>query len=112
MNTQRSRGVWFAFALLIADLSASPIGGHAFNASPGHETARVPLRGPDGGQQLTGLPSTEEIERDLLAAINKERSDRNLPVLRLSRALVELARRHSVEMAARNMTISSVRRLY
>jgi uncharacterized protein YkwD len=41
------------------------------------------------------------MERDLLAAINRERASRNLPPLRLSDDIARLARAHSAEMAGR-----------
>jgi uncharacterized protein YkwD len=53
---------------------------------------------PAGGQ-TAALPSASEMERDLLAAINRERASGNLPPLRLSAGLARLAREHSTEMA-------------
>jgi uncharacterized protein YkwD len=97
MNNQHNRRLCLAFALLIASLGAPSA------AVPGHESAEVPGRGPDPGLQITGIPSTEEMERDLLAAINKERGASNLPILRQSRPLTDLARNHSAEMARRNI---------
>jgi uncharacterized protein YkwD len=49
--------------------------------------------------QAVALPSTSEMERDLLAAINRERATRNLPPLRLSDDIARVARFHSTEMA-------------
>lgn len=72
-------------------------------AAPGREMVPSSAPEPSQGQQVAGLPSTEEIERDLLAAINKERAGRNLAVLRPSVALGGIARRHSSEMARRNI---------
>ena len=97
MDNAHNRRLCLAFALLITALGALPAVVH------GHGSAALRGRGPDAGQQITGLPSTEEMERDLLAAINKERAGRNLAVLRPSRALADVARRHSAEMARGNI---------
>ena len=51
------------------------------------------------GQQAAVPPSTEEMERDLLAAVNRERASRNLATLRPSADLARMARKHSAEMA-------------
>ena len=91
------RRLCFAFGLLIPALGALPA------AVPGHEPVALRGRGPDAGQQIPGLPSTEEIEKELLAAINKERAGRNFAVLHQSRALTDLARSHSAEMARGNI---------
>jgi uncharacterized protein YkwD len=60
-----------------------------------------PPRGRDA--QSAAASPLEEIERDLLLAVNNERAAGRLPALRLSSALVGLARRHSAEMARRNV---------
>jgi len=62
MSNPHSRRLCVAFALLIPALGALPAAGN------GRESAASHGRGPDAGQQITGLPSTEEMERDLLAA--------------------------------------------
>jgi hypothetical protein len=62
-----------------------------------------------GGGQASGsqgqmtLPSTAEMERDLQAALNAERTARGLQPLRLASDLVTLARRHSADLAGRNV---------
>jgi len=48
------------------------------------------------------VPTTAEMEADLLVALNEERAARNLTAVRLTPELVELARRHSADQAARN----------
>jgi len=48
--------------------------------------------------QVLSLPPAD-IERALFGSINKEREARNLPAVRLSPALSDLARKHSAEMA-------------
>ena len=53
--------------------------------------------------QAPAFPSPEEIERDLLRALNGERTARGLPVLGLSPALSRLARTHSAELAEREV---------
>lgn len=51
------------------------------------------------GPQAAVLPAPGEIEKELLRVLNAERAARNLPVLRLSPALVGLAREQSSDMA-------------
>ncbi len=63
----------------------------------------IPAGRLPAGQNAGGLPAVEEIERDLLAALNRERASRGLTVLRVSPEVVRLARRHSAEMAARGV---------
>jgi uncharacterized protein YkwD len=65
----------------------------------------VPVQGREltAGGQTADFPSTSEMERDLLAAINRERASRSLPPLRPSAELVRLARTHSAEMAERGI---------
>ncbi|MBS3819533.1 CAP domain-containing protein [bacterium] len=48
---------------------------------------------------ITQRPSPQAIERNLLSLINEERRTRNLPPLRISIELRNLARNHSQEMA-------------
>jgi len=57
--------------------------------------------GHDIGQvsKASVVPSSGDMERDLLLLLNRERTSRNLPALRLSPALARLARAHSEEMA-------------
>jgi len=85
MKNPDGRRFSFISALFLAALTVGPqaVGG-------------LPQR-PEG--QTAALPSFEEMETNLLSAVNKERASRNLPVLRSAPALVRLARRHSEEMA-------------
>jgi len=59
------------------------------------------LRGSMGrtGRQVAALPSSEEMENDLLFVLNRERAARSLPALKPVPSLATLARRHSSEMA-------------
>jgi uncharacterized protein YkwD len=51
------------------------------------------------GRQVVALPSPEEMEKDLLLVLNRERTARNLPPLKPFPSLVALAQRQSSEMA-------------
>ena len=52
--------------------------------------------------QIT-VPSTAEMENDLRQELNAARVARDLPVVRMSPELVELARKHSADMARRDV---------
>jgi uncharacterized protein YkwD len=65
--------------------------------------AGVPCRGGIARQQQTTVPSTAEMEDDLFRALNAERAARGVPAVRVSPELVELARKHSAEMARRDV---------
>jgi len=65
--------------------------------------ARVPCRDGIAGQQQTTVPSTTEMEGDLLQALNAERAARNMQPVRVLPELTELARKHSAEMARRDV---------
>lgn len=54
-------------------------------------------------QQPITVPSTAEMEKDLHQALNAERAARSLQAVRVSPELVELARKHSAEMARRDV---------
>jgi|GEM_PF-511815 len=51
------------------------------------------------GRQVAALPSLEDLEKDLLLVLNRERTSRGLPALEPFSPLTALARRHSLEMA-------------
>lgn len=51
------------------------------------------------GGQVAVLPSLEDLEKDLLRVLNRERAARNLPALEPFSPLATLAKRHSSEMA-------------
>lgn len=55
------------------------------------------------GRQTPGLPDPAQMERDLLAVLNLERTSRGLTAVRPSSGLTALARGHSAEMARRNI---------
>jgi uncharacterized protein YkwD len=59
------------------------------------------LQGRTGriGLQVAALPSLEQMEKDLLLVLNRERTARNLPALTPFPPLAALARRQSSEMA-------------
>ncbi len=63
----------------------------------------APGRDAAGGRPQIAAPPTAAIEDELYQALNKERAARNLPSVRLSPELVELARAHSAEMARRDI---------
>lgn len=65
-------------------------------ASAAGAARQEPSRPPASVQQAL---APEAIERALFESINKERAARNLPALRLSPPLSEVARKHSEEMA-------------
>lgn len=88
--TRAVRAGRFACALLMGASLAGAVAVH--DQPPQTDTTRIPV-----------LPSPDEMERDLLRALNGERAARNLPALRPSPALVELARAQSVEMARQNI---------
>jgi uncharacterized protein YkwD len=50
--------------------------------------------------QIKVFPTTEEMERDLLLVLNRERESRHLSILRSAPELVALARKQSADMAA------------
>jgi uncharacterized protein YkwD len=62
-----------------------------------------PARTCAAQSQAPVFPSPEEIERDLLRALNGERTGRGLPAVGLSPALSRLAKAHSAEMAEREV---------
>jgi uncharacterized protein YkwD len=65
----------------------------------------TPVRGgalQSGAFRLAPLPQTEQMEWDLLGALNRERITRDLAPLRMSLTLVRLGRAQSNEMAGRN----------
>jgi len=62
-----------------------------------------PARTCAAQSQAPAFPTPEEIERDLLRALNAERTGRGLPVVSLSPALSRLAKAHSAEMAEREV---------
>ncbi len=68
-------------------------------AAWGARPAILPAREDQTPRQIAAMPSAEEIERNLLLAVNRERVTRNLPVLRSSPELVRLARKQSADMA-------------
>jgi len=51
-------------------------------------------------KQITGFPDTEEIEKDLLRVLNRERTSHHLQILQSASELVALARKQSTDMAA------------
>ena len=59
----------------------------------------LPATAAPAGPQAAVRPAPGEIEKELLRVLNAERAARNLPVLRLSPALVGLAREQSSDMA-------------
>ena len=61
--------------------------------------------GRDGAvcQPQVTVPSTAEMEKELLQALNAERAARSLPEVRVSSELAELARKHSADMARRDV---------
>jgi len=63
----------------------------------------LPVPPAVAGPQAAVLPTAEEMEKELLRVLNAEREARGLPVLRLSPALVGLARTQSSEMARRGV---------
>ena len=58
-------------------------------------------QGAAAPQQQITVPTVAEMERDLHVAHNEERTARGLTAVRVLPQLVELARRHSADMAAR-----------
>jgi uncharacterized protein YkwD len=70
--------------------------GSAIFASAFAAARPAPLRPPSGLQEAL---APEAIERALFELINKERAARDLPALKLSSSLSDVARKHSEEMA-------------
>jgi uncharacterized protein YkwD len=62
----------------------------------------LPAREAPAPRQIAVPSSSDEIERELLQAINRERVARNIPVLRSNPELVRLARKQSADMAGLN----------
>lgn len=57
----------------------------------------------EAGRQAPVVPDPYQMEKDLLSVLNRERAAHGLPAVRLSSGLVGLARKHSAEMARRNV---------
>lgn len=80
-------------------------GAASFNV-PFYVAAGVPLI-PDffdktTAELMTGAINPEKTRQDMLALINRDRADHNLPPVRLDSELVTLAQNHSDDMVARN----------